>query len=361
MYQFKKLLQMKKILTIYLLITLFITAIAQQPEYSLYTEIKKQLSADQQQTLSIAENDIKTGDQLRSQANTLQQKAQNLRNKAQNLKRRKRKKALKQADKYEQQALQYYIESNKKYWNGNTRIYKIYKQDLNKLAQKLSGQDKTDFLQLVNQANKSYSQGKTAMKLGLKQKDPKKQNQFFSKGVQLAKEAVELQQQAYSLYFDKTKPKPQPKTQTTHAQPQTAKTKPQPKPTTTQTQPKQPVTQQHRPVVKQTQNPQPQPRQTYQQPQNQDIYFRVQIAASRVPLSAQKLQQIYPGQVYYEYDPHDHYYKYLTIEKFATYQQADCFKQKTGVPGAFIVAYKNGKRVRDIHEVVPQRIPCNRY
>ena len=360
---------MKKILTTYIFLTLLFGLFAQEPEYSLYSEIKKQLSADQQNTLSIAENDIKTGDKLRSQANTLHQKAQTLTQQAQNLKRRKRRKALKKAKQYEQQALNLYIESNKKYWNGNTRIYKIYKQDLNKLAQKLSGQDKTDFMQLVNQANNSYSKGKTAMKIGLKQKDPKLQNQYFTKGVQLAKEAVELQQQAYSLYFDKTKPKPKPKISQTQTQVQKTKpaqtqttTKPQQKVTQKQTQPAitQPYTQ-PKTVVKHTQQPAYQQPPAYHPTQNQNVYFRVQIAASRVPLSARKLQQIYPGQVYYEYDQHDHYYKYLTIEKFATYQQADCFKQKIGVPGAFIVAYKNGQRVRDIHQVVPQRIPCNSY
>ncbi len=325
-------------ITIFLIISSLAFISAQSSDdYSLYNIIKQQLSANEQQTLTIAEKEIQTGDGYRSKANSLQQQAQQLEQQAQKAGWFKRGKLRKKAKKYQEQATQYFIKSNKNYWNGNTRIYKIYKSNLNKLLQNLTSQEAQEITALIQQADQSYNNGKIEMKKGLKVKDPSSQNTYFSKGVQLAKEAVELQQQAYSLYFDKIKQKQAKKNKKT---PQTSK----------------PATTHNQPMT--TQNTYtPQPRQT---PQGQ-IYFRVQVAASRVPLSAQKLQSIYPGKVYYEYDPNDRMYKYLTIQKFSTYQQADCFKQKINVPGAFIVAYKNGKRVKDIQTVVPHKIPCNSY
>ncbi len=347
---------MKRTLAVFIFLFLAFGVMSQEEPYSLITEIKKQLSAQQQQQVIEAEKYINTGDNYMSQANSYQNKANEYRTQARTLKGKKKRKTLKQADELEAQATDLYIKSYTYYWNGNTKLYKIYKQNLNDLASKLSDKDKQQMLSLVQQADNSYNKGKSYMIKGKNAKDNKQKRDLYKQGVQLAKEAVELQEQAYSLYFDKTRPKPKPKPAPKPATNVAQNTKPAKQETTKPVQTK-PATQTQ--VQTQTnQNrtiSQPATKPPVTQPytrQQSNVYFRVQVAASKVPLSAAKLQQIYPGKVYYEFDKYDRMYKYLTIEKFTTYEQAKRFKESIGVPGAFVVAYKNGQRVRDIKTVV---------
>jgi DNA processing protein len=63
------------------------------------------------------------------------------------------------------------------------------------------------------------------------------------------------------------------------------------------------------------------------------------------------------GAVISEFDPYDQMYKYVTKETFASYKEAYYFKKMMRVKGAFIVAYRNGKRIRNISEVVDPSLP----
>ena len=74
------------------------------------------------------------------------------------------------------------------------------------------------------------------------------------------------------------------------------------------------------------------------------IVYKVQIAASKKQLSTDKLNTIYKEVNLIQCSIEDEWYKYA-IGFFSNYQDAQTFKTRTGIPGAFIVAYKDGIRV----------------
>jgi len=74
------------------------------------------------------------------------------------------------------------------------------------------------------------------------------------------------------------------------------------------------------------------------------IVYKIQIAASKNQLSNEVLGQIYPEVDMIQSETDDNWYKY-SVGYFSYYQDAQNFKTRIGVPGAFVVAYKNGKKV----------------
>jgi hypothetical protein len=66
------------------------------------------------------------------------------------------------------------------------------------------------------------------------------------------------------------------------------------------------------------------------------VVYKVQIAASRVPLNAQQLSEIYSGTETPEEQLIAEWYKY-TIGSFSDYESAKSFKESCGVEDAFVV------------------------
>jgi hypothetical protein len=83
--------------------------------------------------------------------------------------------------------------------------------------------------------------------------------------------------------------------------------------------------------------------------------YRIQVAASRVPLSETVLKGIYPGQEKIIETSEDNWYKY-TIGEFNTYSQARQLRDNTNVPGVFVVAYLNGKRIKITSSFVSSKL-----
>ncbi len=78
-------------------------------------------------------------------------------------------------------------------------------------------------------------------------------------------------------------------------------------------------------------------------PKNPALIFKVQIAASRNKLSPTKLSQIYCGdRIVYE-SSEEQWYKY-SVGNFRNYADASGLRDIICTPGAFVVAYKNGKK-----------------
>jgi hypothetical protein len=73
--------------------------------------------------------------------------------------------------------------------------------------------------------------------------------------------------------------------------------------------------------------------------------YKVQIAACRVTLEPQILKSLYTDSENVTETFEDNWYKY-TVGEFATYQDARKIRDQVDVPGAFVVAYLNGKRIR---------------
>ncbi|MFW6328256.1 MAG: hypothetical protein ACOC2F_08105, partial [Bacteroidota bacterium] len=73
------------------------------------------------------------------------------------------------------------------------------------------------------------------------------------------------------------------------------------------------------------------------------IYF-VQIAASKVPVTGSLIKNIYTGsQPVYEFHENG-WYKYRLVGG-NSYNEATRLSKQTGVKGAFVVSYYNGKRI----------------
>ncbi|HEY4788197.1 MAG TPA: hypothetical protein VIH57_19215 [Bacteroidales bacterium] len=73
--------------------------------------------------------------------------------------------------------------------------------------------------------------------------------------------------------------------------------------------------------------------------------FRVQIVACRVPLDKKTLNGIYDGPLQILELIEDNWYKYA-IGEFTTYNSARQLRDKSTIPGAFVIAYLNGKRIK---------------
>ncbi len=346
-------------------------------DYSLNDEIKKLLSPGDLQEYNQAQSLIKEGDKLKDEAGQIQAQADDLKTSMAGMKKSKRRKASKKYDELHNKALDKYNEAFVKYILAYKKLYKLYDKELQGIQTKIKAENKAGFDRKMSLSQQSYKTAMSYIKKGVKEKkDPQAKYDNYKQGYEMIKRAVWYQQDAFKIYFDQiyapqtqpavaqTKPKQQSTQKPTQTQQKPIMIYDQPIQQQTQTKPKQQTTQ--RPKSQQPTyiyNPPTQTRQTPTQqttykprtstrPKNV-VYFRVQVAASRVPLSQAKLRSIYPGRIYQEYDTYDGRYKYLTYEKFHTYESARSFKYSCGVPGAFVVAYKNGKRVRDICLVVP--------
>jgi hypothetical protein len=74
------------------------------------------------------------------------------------------------------------------------------------------------------------------------------------------------------------------------------------------------------------------------------VIYKVQIAASKTPLSKESLAKIYKENSLIQYEIENAWYKY-SVGYFTNYADAQDFKNMIGIRGAFIIAYKGGKKV----------------
>lgn len=78
-------------------------------------------------------------------------------------------------------------------------------------------------------------------------------------------------------------------------------------------------------------------------PADENVVYKVQIAANRTQLDQRTLQNIYYGQKGVEMIEENGWYKYV-VGDFNSYQEADKFRKSCGVKNAFIVAYRKGEQ-----------------
>jgi hypothetical protein len=78
---------------------------------------------------------------------------------------------------------------------------------------------------------------------------------------------------------------------------------------------------------------------------NDGFIFRVQVVCCRVKLDDKTLKSIYTGNESVIETFEDGWYKY-TVGAFQSYREAKRFKKESEIPGAFVVSYLNGKRVK---------------
>jgi hypothetical protein len=89
-------------------------------------------------------------------------------------------------------------------------------------------------------------------------------------------------------------------------------------------------------------------------PADEDVIYRVQIAANRTELSQRALSKMYYGQKTVEMVNENGWYKY-SVGDFATYEEASKFRNSTGMSNAFVVAYRKGTQFTSgITEVIEE-------
>jgi hypothetical protein len=78
-------------------------------------------------------------------------------------------------------------------------------------------------------------------------------------------------------------------------------------------------------------------------PADEEVIFRVQLAANRSELSQRALSRMYYGNKAVEMINENGWYKY-SVGDFDTYKEASEFRKSTGLRDAFVVAYRKGTR-----------------
>ncbi|MBN2812514.1 MAG: SPOR domain-containing protein [Bacteroidales bacterium] len=79
-------------------------------------------------------------------------------------------------------------------------------------------------------------------------------------------------------------------------------------------------------------------------PADENVIYRVQIAANRTELTQRALSKIYYGSKNVEMISEGGWYKY-SVGDFDSYEEASRFRKESGVSNAFVVAYRKGTRL----------------
>jgi hypothetical protein len=75
------------------------------------------------------------------------------------------------------------------------------------------------------------------------------------------------------------------------------------------------------------------------------VFFKIQIAASKSPLSVDQLNAIYKTNEIFNVEKEGEWYKYSVSQRFKDYDEALAYKNNLKIKGIFIVAYKDGNKV----------------
>ena len=78
-------------------------------------------------------------------------------------------------------------------------------------------------------------------------------------------------------------------------------------------------------------------------PADDEVIYRVQVAANRSALSQRALSRMYYGNKNVEMINENGWYKY-SVGDFTTYEEASQFRKSSGISNAFVVAYRKGTR-----------------
>ncbi len=90
----------------------------------------------------------------------------------------------------------------------------------------------------------------------------------------------------------------------------------------------------------------------------QGFIYRVQIVACRIQVDSKSLKNIYRGGMKIIELNEDNWYKYA-IGEYKTYAEARHLRDALKIPGAFVIAYLNGKRIQILNTNISQNTIIN--
>ncbi len=308
----------KLILTAFLAFSL--TTLTNAQELDQTEAIKEQLSDAQVTQLTEAEEQIAKAEASLEKCAKKQAEADKLKSQAAGLAKGKAKKLLKQAESIETPLIAQKISAYNSYEKANSTIYGIYAANIADFASSASDKKREAAQSLTQEATNSWSAAAATLKKVPKDKkaDQKKVAKLKEEASRQQKEAISQQIQTYAVllgWFDQ----PSETTDRLDSEPDYSSFDEAPV------------------AVESTER----------------IIFKVQIAADLVPLSLKKLREIYPQKEIINNEEDNGIYRY-SVGYYNTYEEAAEAIKKMGVKGAFVVAYRNGKRVPQINEVVPK-------
>jgi len=318
---------------IFLFLIIFISGSVFSQDFSMIDEIKKQMSAAEQEELTNTQEIIKEGDDLIESGEKLLLQSETYQKNAESLSGSKKKKSLKSAESTKTKAYTKLVEGQVKYEEANKIIYTLYKKNLKTLKENTQEKDKVSQIEeLEQEANNYFIQATAARNKAKKQKENELIYTLAVDAEQLETDAISIQIQAYSIFYGWFEPDENEVVENVEDNIKVEEIK---------------ISETKKDSVPPVKTAEPK------------IVFRIQIAASTVQLSMSKLQLIYPSSELIYADIDGEWYKYL-VGNYKSYEAAYTAKSKMGVPGAFIVAYKDNIRVKNITDVcTPSAHPAN--
>lgn len=269
---------------------------------------------------------MKTGEQELIQLTELREQA------ASSSDKRERKKLEKKAKKMEKKFLKTQAKASKKFESGNKTIYTIYHNYLKKLKQKADADRRNACLSLQSKAAKNYKKARSKRNKARRTKDVVKSNKELTDANRLEAEAIGFQENAFGIYQGWI--------------PLETEQEEQDDPVVT------PIADNsdsgYEADITETSDDDTgfvvEQEVTNNATTSDDLVFKVQIAASKTPLSLEKLLSIYQTDETINNEKEGDWYKY-SVGFFKTYEEANQFKQTIGVTDAFVIVYRNQEKI----------------
>ncbi len=217
-----------------------------------------------------------------------------------------RKEAKEKSDKIDVEALQIKLRASNFFEEANKLKFETYQKNFEDVKSRFDASDSVkEQLETIESISDDYYNEAQSLRQTAASVTNKNENyQLLAEAYKLETRAIQLQEEAYINYLAKKQP------------------------VVTQIASTDSITSQNDPIT----------------PVETDtIIYKVQIAADRVQLNAEKLKRIYNGNEEVTEEYVNGWYKY-SIGNFGTYEDAANFKQLAGVIDAFIVQYKQKKR-----------------
>jgi hypothetical protein len=297
-------------------------------------EIKKTLSPEDLTALQESENNLLSAETLAKSSAGDFEKAQDLRAKSSSQSKKEQKKMIKDAGKNEKNGFKSYEKASLIFEKSYKTEYNIYKKNLNVLADNADSDKKQNIVDSQKDASDAYKKSMSDRNKASRAKTPEEKYSLLKSSDESGKSAIEIEIKTFDDYYGWTTIKKN--TEVIPVKTDSVSVKKTISDTTIITETNENSYDANKPDKTKDNKVVP--------PINtENLTFRIQIAASKNTLPVTKLKQIYPGSTQINNEKDGEYYKY-TVGECKSYEEAWNLKKSMNVSGAFVVAYRSGKR-----------------
>ncbi len=341
-----------KLLTIFLVLTFQVVAFSQTNLIEI-DEIKNLMSSEERKELDNILKIKKEGDNLKTKGETELNKVEEFESQIASAKGRKKKKIIKKQKKQKRVAYKQLIKSTLKYSEANKSTYNLYRINLSKIIKDATDGNKKIMNENITLAKKTHKKSISERnKAKSLKKNDEKYYEICQNAEQLENEAIIYQMQVYKTFFNTNEiiNETSNNTKIVGNSNNNETTNNETINNTSENN----NTSEHNNTSENN---------NISEIKQENVIFRIQIAASKVKLSDTKLKSIWP-----DFDPettvliediHGEWIKYL-VGEYTEYEDACLAEEEMQIKGSFIVAFIDGwKRVENIEDVCdPYKHPC---